>query len=63
MERTIRCVTRWRSGPQKLRWVANALLDVEPRLRRVEGYRALPQLRVVLRRLANYETMETAQAA
>jgi hypothetical protein len=27
-----------------------ALLDIEPRLRKVKGYRYLPQLRVVLQR-------------
>jgi transposase-like protein len=38
-------VDRWRSSNQKQRWLAAALLDIEPRLRRVRGYRALPQLR------------------
>ena len=30
---------------QRHRWVATALLDIEPRLRRVKGYRHLPMLR------------------
>jgi hypothetical protein len=38
-------VDRWRSSNQKQRWLAGALLDMKPRLRRVRGYRALPQLR------------------
>lgn len=41
-------VDRWRTSDQKQRWLAAALLDVEPRLRRVRGYRALPQLRETL---------------
>ena len=41
-------VDRWRSSNQKQRWLAAALLDVEPRLRRVRGYRALPPLREAL---------------
>jgi len=43
-------VDRWRTSNQKQRWLAAALLDVEPRLRRVRGYRALPQLRETLRK-------------
>jgi putative transposase len=41
-------VDRWRNSNQKHRWLAAALLDIEPRLRRVRGYRALPQLREAL---------------
>ncbi len=41
-------VDRWRNSDQKQRWVASALLDVEPRLRRVKGYRHLPALRAAL---------------
>lgn len=63
VERTIGRVTRWRPGAQKLRWVASALLDLEPRLRRVKGYRALPQLRAVLLRLAGQASPLITQAA
>ena len=48
--RLTRNVTRWRNGDQKHRWVASALLDIEPRLRRVKGYRALPKLRAAILR-------------
>lgn len=41
-------VDRWVTSEQKQRWVATALLDIEPRLRRVRGYRFLPQLRAAL---------------
>lgn len=41
-------VTTWRTSDQKQRWLAAALLDIEPRLRRIKGYRALPLLRAAL---------------
>lgn len=41
-------VDRWIHSEQKQRWVATALLDIEPRLRRIRGYRFLPQLRAAL---------------
>jgi len=43
-------VDRWRSSDQKQRWVASALLMIEPRLRRIKGYRHLPLLRAALQR-------------
>jgi len=39
----------WRTSDQKQRWLAAALLDIEPRLRRIKGFRALPLLRQALR--------------
>lgn len=41
-------VDHWRTSDQKHRWVASALLMIEPRLRRIKGYRQLPQLRAAL---------------
>jgi putative transposase len=41
-------VDRWRTSEQKQRWLAATLLDIEPRLRRVKGFRALPLLRQAL---------------
>ena len=38
-------VDRWTNSFQKQRWLAAALLDIEPRLRRIRGYRSLPLLR------------------
>lgn len=43
-------VDRWRTSEQKHRWVASALLAIEPRLRRIKGYRHLPHLQAVLQR-------------
>jgi transposase-like protein len=41
-------VRRWTNSSQRHRWVATALLDIEPRLRRVKGCRYLPMLRQAL---------------
>lgn len=41
-------VDHWRTSDQKQRWLAAALLDIEPRLRRIKGFRALPLLRQAL---------------
>jgi transposase-like protein len=43
-------VDRWRTSEQKHRWVASALLEIEPRLRRLKGYRHLSQVQAALRR-------------
>src|SRR5713101_5068343 len=43
-------VDHWRNSEEKQRWLATALLDLEPRLRRIRNYRALPLLREALRR-------------
>jgi transposase-like protein len=43
-------VDYWRNSDQKHRWLGAALLDIEPRLRKVKGYRYLPQLRGALQR-------------
>ena len=41
-------VRRWTNSAQRHRWVATALLDIEPRLRRIKGCRHLPMLRQAL---------------
>lgn len=43
-------IDHWVNSSQRHRWLAAALLDIEPRLRRVKGYRHLPKLRVALQR-------------
>ena len=45
LEQLTHNVRRWTNSSQRHRWVATALLDIEPRLRRVKGYRHLPMLR------------------
>jgi len=43
-------VDYWRNSDQKHRWLAAALLDIEPRLRKVKGYQYLPKLRAAIQR-------------
>lgn len=50
VERTTRKVCRWTNSNQKQRWLATALLDIEPRLRKVNGYKHLALLRMALKR-------------
>jgi transposase-like protein len=46
-------VCHWKNSSQKHRWLAAALLDLEPRLRRVRGYQHLPRLREAIQRELN----------
>ena len=43
-------VDAWKTSHQRQRWWAAALLDIEPRLRKVRGYQQLGQLQAALRR-------------
>ena len=57
-------VDRWRTSDQKQRWVASALLTIEPRLRRVKGYRHLSLLRTALQtEIRRAETTENTHVA
>jgi transposase-like protein len=40
----------WKTSGQRHRWLATALLDIEPRLRKIRGYAYLPSLRAALQR-------------
>ena len=57
-------VDRWRTSDQKQRWVASALLTIEPRLRRIKGYRHLSLLRTALQaEIRRAETTENTHVA
>jgi transposase-like protein len=43
-------IDHWKNSSQRQRWLATALLDIEPRLRRVRGCKHLPKLRRALQR-------------
>ena len=43
-------VDHWKNSSQRQRWLATALVEIEPRLRKVIGYRHLPKLREALKR-------------
>jgi hypothetical protein len=56
-------VDRWTNSRQRQRWLAAALLDLEPRLRKVKGYRHLPKLRAALQRELHIELSPATKVA
>jgi transposase-like protein len=56
-------VDSWKSSGQRRRWLATALLDVEPRLRRVKGCQHLPKLQSALRRALNIKVSDVSEKA
>jgi putative transposase len=48
-------VDYWKNASQKHRWLASALIDIEPRMRKLIGYRHLPKLRDALMKDLNIE--------
>jgi transposase-like protein len=51
-------VDSWKTSNQRHRWLATALLDIEPRLRRVKGHRHLSKLTTALRRALNIKQQQ-----
>ena len=49
-------VDHWQNSSHRQRWLATALLDIEPRLRKVAGYRHLPKLRAEIKRELKIDT-------
>ena len=56
-------VDHWQDSHHRHRWLATALLDIEPRLRRVRGDRHLPMLRDALKRELKIDTTSKEKAA
>ncbi len=56
-------VDRWTNSHQRQRWLASALLEIEPRLNKVKGYRHLPRLREALQRELNIDTSPATRVA
>jgi transposase-like protein len=54
-------VDAWKTSHQRQRWLATALLDIEPRLRRVRGYQHLPKLEAALARMLKIKTETVRQ--
>ena len=50
LEQYTRRVSYWKNSNQRQRWVATALLEIEPNLRKIKGYRHLPLLRWAMER-------------
>lgn len=51
-------VDYWKNSDQKHRWLASALLEIEPSLRKVKGCRFLPQLRKAVQAEMEKRTVE-----
>ena len=51
IEDKTRRVCYWKNSDQRQRWLAAALLTIEPKLRKIKGYRHLPMLRSAMRRI------------
>ena len=56
-------VDHWQNSSQRHRWLATALLDIEPRQRKVMGYRHLPTLRAALKRELKIDTTTSKKNA
>ena len=56
-------VDHWQNSSQRQRWLATALLDIEPRLRKVMGDRHLPKLRDALKRELKIDTTTSKKKA
>ncbi len=56
-------VDHWQNSSQRHSWLATALLDIEPRLRKVMGYRHLPKLRAGLKRELKIDTATSKKKA
>ena len=56
-------VDHWQNSSQRQRWLATALLDIEPRLRKVAGYRHLPKLRAALKQALKIDTTTAKKTA
>ncbi len=59
-ERHCSKVSRWRDSSQKHRWLASVILDAEPRLNKVMGYRHLYKLREALLTTLKITSEETS---
>jgi transposase-like protein len=53
----------WKNSNHRMRWLATALIDIEPRLRRVKGHRYLHLLRDALKRALKIDDKKTARSA
>jgi transposase-like protein len=56
-------VDHWKNSSQRQRWLATALVDIEPRLRKLMGYHHLPKLREALQRELKINTKTSMRKA
>ena len=50
-------VSYWKNSNQRQRWVATALLEIEPSLRKIKGYKYLPLLRKAIKRVGEKQIL------
>ena len=50
-------VSYWKNSNQRQRWVATALLEIEPSLRKIKGYEYLPLLRQAIKRVGEKQIL------
>jgi len=60
LSRLLGRITYWKNSDQRHRWLAAALWSIEPNLRCIKGYKALPQLRDALQKSLNLENVNVA---
>jgi len=60
LSRLLGRITYWKNSDQRHRWLAAALLSIEPNLRCIKGYKALPQLRDALQKTLKLENVNVA---
>ena len=63
VEQRCQRVDYWKNSSQRQRWLAAVLLDIEPRLRKIKGYRFLPMLRKAIKRELQLEKIQLKEAA
>ena len=56
-------VDRWHNSNQRQRWVATAMLNIEPRLRRVNGHKFLIDLRIEMKNSMSTQKQENESKA
>lgn len=56
-------VSRWQNSSQRQRWVATALVEIEPNFRKVRGHKYLGLLRTSMKVMAAQKTKNQAKAA
>ncbi len=60
IESATKRVKYWKNSNQRQRWVALALLDIEPRLRRIKNYKYLPRLKEIMKQKVQQQTLKAA---
>lgn len=60
LERLTHRVSYWKNSHQRQRWTATALLEIEPRLRKVKGFRHLKALRKAMKKESHPKSDQAA---